>query len=317
MKRKVTLHGTATLSVSLPLEWAKRHGVKKGDELDVKEDNEALCIGLNSVQDTRKEITIQIPRMEARPLMFLIRNLYISGYDTIHLIFDHDMVFHDRLKIQMTMGQLISYELKRLMGFEIMFISRNSCTIKSLAKENGEEFYDSLRRIFLLFKEAFAELEHIVTEGHPCLSEYAQEVHDHITVLLAYNLRILTKVGYKNRPTTLKLYQYLSKLDDILDLLKYMLREIDGKTPFKNPKILEVTREFSSLYQKTYHLFYKFSLEEGEYIFTNRFKLLLEMTAEKGWTNDERRYIHYIEDILQEMYKLNIIRMGMEYLPVA
>ncbi len=44
MKRKVSLHGPSTLTVSLPSKWVKKYCIKKGDELDIEEKNSTLII---------------------------------------------------------------------------------------------------------------------------------------------------------------------------------------------------------------------------------------------------------------------------------
>jgi len=51
MKRKVTLHGPATLSVSLPLKWARMFNVKKGDELEVVEQKDSLLISPSTIKE--------------------------------------------------------------------------------------------------------------------------------------------------------------------------------------------------------------------------------------------------------------------------
>ncbi|MBI4144131.1 phosphate uptake regulator PhoU [Candidatus Woesearchaeota archaeon] len=314
MKRKVTLHGPSTLSVSLPLEWAKKHNIKKGEELEVIEERDAIRILAENNDGQKKECTIKLPELEARPILFLLRTLYIAGYDKIILEYEQTTAWHSRKNLVMTMPSLIAYEIKRLRGFEIMSITKNSCTIKSLIRESTEEFDDSMKRVFLLLKETTNDLPTIIIKGQPQLRQYAQDFHDHITVLLAYNLRTLNKIGYNNRRTTLCLHSFLYKLDDIIDLIKYMLVEMDGKLPLKNKEILHITTEFASLFEKISKLYNKFSLENAQDFFAYKYKLLTRINTLFGSTSkNERRYLHYLEDVLEEMLKLCIARMAMEY----
>ena len=48
MKRKVAQIGPATLMVSLPSKWVKRNKVKKGQEVDVIEDNTKLTVSVDT-----------------------------------------------------------------------------------------------------------------------------------------------------------------------------------------------------------------------------------------------------------------------------
>ncbi|MDP7323990.1 MAG: AbrB/MazE/SpoVT family DNA-binding domain-containing protein [Candidatus Woesearchaeota archaeon] len=45
MKRKVNLVGINTLTVSLPSKWVKEHNIRKGDELEMRSENDSLIIG--------------------------------------------------------------------------------------------------------------------------------------------------------------------------------------------------------------------------------------------------------------------------------
>ena len=36
MKRNLVQHGASTLMVSLPAEWAKKHGLRKGDQVEIE-----------------------------------------------------------------------------------------------------------------------------------------------------------------------------------------------------------------------------------------------------------------------------------------
>lgn len=315
MKRKVTLHGPATLSVSLPLKWARMFNIKKGDELEVSEQKESLLISLSKIKDKKKEIDVVIPAMEGRSILFLIRNLYINGYDTINLKFEKETSYHSRRKINMTMLNLVSREANRLIGFAITDIGKKSCTLKCLAKESIEEFDVAIKRVFTIIDLSLKEAAEIIkNKSSKQVEQLSEDVHNQVTKLLAYNLRTLNKIGYKDKETTLKMYNLLYRIDDFLDHIKYWLREISIYTPIKNKEILNITDNFNEHFGNYFKLFYKFNLESYSRIFEESHIIRDQIIkAESKLNIKEKRYLSHLESMLEELLKLTITRMSLEY----
>ena len=314
MKRKVNLVGQNTLTISLPSKWVKNYGIKKGDEIEILEDKNMLKISPSAISEGKKEIEIKLPKMYFESIEWLIRVLYIQGYDSIKLNFDFDAVYHERLKKNLSVLDLISYELKRLMGLEIVHSGKNFCLLKCLSKETIDEFDISLKRSFIILNDTIKEVGKALETGRKGLARYGQDVHDQITRLVVYNLRTLNKVGYKDHKTTLLLHHLLWKIDDIADLIKYWLREIDKKAQIKNYEIGKILRHLSILFDGAYSINYNFSLEKVSEWFIDREKLRKELIdlnikSSKG----ERRHIAYIEQILEELFKIIIVRMSLNY----
>ena len=85
MKRKVTLHGPATLSVSLPTAWAKKHGVQKGDEIDVEEFRNCLKI-ITTKEKEGNFISIDLTGyLDITHRM--LSSIYKSGFDSLEVIY--------------------------------------------------------------------------------------------------------------------------------------------------------------------------------------------------------------------------------------
>lgn len=141
-----------------------------------------------------------------------------------------------------------------------------------------------------------------------------QDIHDQITRLVAYNLRTLNKIGHENEEITIRMYHLLHKIDDIIDLFKNWLREMNNKVPFKNDEIIKISRKFSLLFEKLYDTYYKFSLERvSEYLKEIGSLRNYLIKANNKFSKDEGRYIVYMEQILEEIFKLIIARMSLNY----
>ena len=85
MKRKVIQIANSTQLISLPRKWSQKYGVKKGDELEVEDDGSRIIISTEKAQELGN-IEVDISGADRDFLLFLIRSLYIKGYDEIKLI---------------------------------------------------------------------------------------------------------------------------------------------------------------------------------------------------------------------------------------
>ena len=148
MKRKVIQLAKKTLVVSLPIKWAKKNDINKGDELDLIEEKASLVIG--KTKRSRKglgKLTINVSDSDK----FLAR--YISGpfrhgYSEIRINFKDANVLD---KVQET--------LEMMHGFEMIEQGENHCIIKNIATGMEEEIDELLKRLFMvtinMFKESY------------------------------------------------------------------------------------------------------------------------------------------------------------------
>ncbi|MBI1969382.1 AbrB/MazE/SpoVT family DNA-binding domain-containing protein, partial [Candidatus Woesearchaeota archaeon] len=88
MKRKVIQIADSTQLVSLPRQWAKQQGIKKGDEIEVEVRGSTITIkaGESGKPDLGKVI-IDVSGLDRSSIMFAIRAAYRKGYDEIEVHF--------------------------------------------------------------------------------------------------------------------------------------------------------------------------------------------------------------------------------------
>src|SRR3989344_1396001 len=84
IKRKIVQHGPSTLIISLPSNWVKQNGIKKGDELDVKEEGKTLIVSVDTVA-TNYSLTEDISGLKPFLVTRFLGRAYQKGYDKIYL----------------------------------------------------------------------------------------------------------------------------------------------------------------------------------------------------------------------------------------
>src|SRR3989344_3919364 len=87
IKRKVVLHGPSTLTISLPTKWIKKHGVKKGDELEVEEFDKILKVSTDREYSPVRSIKVDLNNLSEDAIKSILAVLHKSGYDEIEVDF--------------------------------------------------------------------------------------------------------------------------------------------------------------------------------------------------------------------------------------
>lgn len=139
MKRKVIQLAKKTLVISLPSKWAKQHGVKKGDEIEVEEKTGEILLRTNSTKEVSKK-ELDSDKLELLTKRSLFRQ-YHEGTDEIQINFSNPRRVQD-----------IQEYLNELIGYEIIKQGKQYAIINDVSGQKHQEFEHVMRRLFLLFK---------------------------------------------------------------------------------------------------------------------------------------------------------------------
>jgi phosphate uptake regulator len=134
MQRKIIKLATNTLVVSLPSQWAKQHGIKKGDAVEITEYPHKLTIATQQSAQKKSTLSLGAPSLAGRQ----INIAYKHGYDEIEVQYEDPKSY-----------SAMAEELQNLIGFEVVSSGKNHCTVKNIASGEIENFDTVLRRTFL------------------------------------------------------------------------------------------------------------------------------------------------------------------------
>lgn len=268
MKRKLVKHGEATMMISLPAKWLRENKLSKGDELDVKEENNDLIISLEPSEIKKKETEINLESLTESSIRTIISNTYRLGYDKIKINFDNQ----DALKI---ITQVIH---RTLLGFEIIEKSKDYCLIENITEPSKEQFENIFSKVFLNIDDLF-ELTKESLSGKKVefqqpmfkiqqFDNFCRRIITKNRLYESYNLRWafqsallhgsrdlyhLLRYLDKNKINAEKeIFNFLEDCRDIVDKIKQAFLEKDIK---KLEKIHESEKEL--IYKKGYRLLEK------------------------------------------------------------
>ena len=111
--RKVLEMGGGTYLVSLPKDWARRNGVKKGAVLAVEEvgGRKLLVRPIEQGEEEAKQTSIEYPGEDLGQVSNEITGAYLLGYDVIRVEGKRVISREDRAKLKATIGRLVGLEI--------------------------------------------------------------------------------------------------------------------------------------------------------------------------------------------------------------
>lgn len=111
--RKAIEMGEGTILVSLPKDWVRKNGIKKGDTLSVDELSARKLVvrPYEGGEGEKKQITIDYPGEDLSQVANDITGAYLLGYDVIKVVGSRVISREDRASFKETIGRLVGLEI--------------------------------------------------------------------------------------------------------------------------------------------------------------------------------------------------------------
>ncbi|MEM2915900.1 MAG: hypothetical protein QXT19_00875 [Candidatus Woesearchaeota archaeon] len=238
MRRKVIKLGANSLLVSLPSSWVKRHGIRKGDEVEMNITPNQVRI--TSSQAARKNTMLVLaddPTVAARQ----VKIAYKKGIDELEVQYNNPKSYSATLA-----------ELKNLIGFEVVESGKTRFKIKNIATGDAGDFSTVLRRVFLALLEMAESAEEYCRTGSADAKERVNAAEYNIDRLTDFCKRLLNKQGADDVAGITYSYSILKDIERIAD--SYI-----GIAQAKAPKdIVNALGDARAELRSLYELYYSF-----------------------------------------------------------
>jgi phosphate uptake regulator len=264
MKRKIVLQGGAALTMTIPTQWAKKNNVKKGDEIEMIENKNALVVfpSGNNLDNYNEFSTIL--DYDCNLIKTQLVALYEKGYDEVHVAFKNEADLREIEKI-----------VNRLIGFVIVDEHVNKCTIKCLSQPKDEEFNNILSRNFLVTLQIVESVLGNIKNPNKDFIYQIYSLKETSTRLTIFCRRFILKNS--NKYESVYLYSLVRDLERVSDQFLAIHDLILNNKLYissKSLKILEDSRSFFKYFYKFYYsknlkynaLFYNLKSELDEKI---------------------------------------------------
>lgn len=249
MKRKIIQLAGKTLVVSIPNKWVKEQGLKKGDEIEfIPQGKEAKLV----IEDINKKLNIQVnlANTSEDAFKYIISALHRIGYDEIELRYD-------KPELGSVVQQMIN---DVLFGFMVYNRTSKSCIIRSVAQEQEDEFFNLLKRAFIVTVSMGEGITECMKKGrYDEIADYTllEATNNQLTNLCERIIIKSKKFSYKD---SCFLYVISWNLEKIADDYRGMCKTLEGM----NSKLAfyKLVEEVNSLLRKFSEMLNKFDINK-------------------------------------------------------
>jgi len=241
MQRKVNRVGPNTLTVSLPAKWAKAHGIKKGDELELEEDGSRIHLSLK--KNDRKKIALNIN--DAQFLRRYITSYYRRGFDEIELLCNQDIA-----------DQIRNTLIDSCLGYELIEQRKGSYLIKNISSELESEFDSLFKKVFLSTKLMFSDF--CIAAGARRFDNLVQiaKIEQYNDKLIYFLERILSKKGYGSNFQLLEKKNTLVNLEHIADECRFLCTYVAENKIGVSEELLKFAKTIFLFFEKVFSLYF-------------------------------------------------------------
>ncbi|RLE45612.1 hypothetical protein DRJ22_04000 [Candidatus Woesearchaeota archaeon] len=149
MERKVIQLAKRTQVISLPNKWVKKYNIKKGDSVEVKEQENKIIITPNKTK-TEKTITLNGDEYDKSTLWYALNTIHNKNYSTIQINWTKKET-----------GNIIKEIIKKIpqdyIGMEVTKQGKNHCIIQEVSEPKQEEYNKTFLRILHIITTTLEE----------------------------------------------------------------------------------------------------------------------------------------------------------------
>ena len=246
--RKAIEMGEGTILVSLPKDWVRKNGIKKGDTLSVEElsGRKLLVRPFEGGEGVPKQISIEYPGDDLSQVTNDVTGAYLLGYDIIKVEGGKVISREDRGGIKATIG--------RLVGLEIMDEDSKRITMQFLLEPTAIIPERIVLRMSGLLDGMLKDMAEALAKGDSKLLALVGERDDEVDRLYFLLVRATRAAivrpevaeGYGLSPVDLLDYRVLASfLESIGDAITELSHKLHAK---ESPK--QLAKEYSSAVSK-------------------------------------------------------------------
>ncbi|MDG7007942.1 MAG: phosphate uptake regulator PhoU [Nitrososphaerota archaeon] len=172
--RKAIEMGKGTILVSLPKEWIRKNGIKKGAEFSVEEisPRKLLVSPREGAEDEQKEIVVDYPGDDIGEVTNDLTGAYLLGFDKIRIVGAKTITREDRAGIKTALG--------RLVGLEILDEDSRKISMQFLLEERAIIPETLVRRMSGLLDGMLKDVAEALTRGDGKLLTLVGERDDEV-----------------------------------------------------------------------------------------------------------------------------------------
>jgi phosphate uptake regulator len=238
MKRKIIKLGQATFVTSLPSKWIRENNLEKGDYLEVEEKGNTLSMSTEK-KLKKKDITIDLKKLNTRLINTFVQSYYLLGYDQITLIHDQQVQEYKTKKKINTNNYLQELINRRFVGVEIIEQSDTKTVIMDLGGIKEETQKQIFNRLIFLVKIMANDCYQAIKDSNSETLSTIKHRYNNANRFLMHYQRIIAKTNHDNPLEKAHTIQLLGYIKEIVGTFR-LIAEVGSEYKSFSTKVMEI-----------------------------------------------------------------------------
>jgi len=299
MKRSIIKQANQAYTLTLPIEWVRKHRLDAGSELDVSIIEKSLLISTSATLQEKK-ISLTIDNWEARIIRNYILSLYAKGFDELTIHSDKDI------------SAELTTAINNLMGFALVSQDKNKYVIKDLNAGTYQHLDEIFKRVFqmviLFFESAIKDVFGAEKETLSSLAARDTEVNK----FCLYLQRAINKSSYADVLNSRIIFTYSFALEKIGDEIERFWRTNLKYAPKKSKELKNLAELSKEGLAKSFDVFYQFSPQLMGELYALREKVREKSLGLNSNDPNAGRLMRHIVKIVEDAADLNHLAVMMK-----
>ena len=317
MKRKINLVGQNTLTVSLPSKWAKKHEIKKGDEIEVYEEKDRLIFLSQEYKKKPKNAVINLDEFSLFMLKRHLSVFYRQGVEEIVMKYTKKTIYDYKTDKEKPIYPEVKKLTQRFIGMEIISHTDKKIVLESLISREEINKIDMIqKRVVFLIKEFLNEFIQAMDKDFSVFHKQSYDYHDNIAKFYYYYLRLLKfsdiEDSQKNR-----LSELFIVLDKIVDKVRHTAERMHEMKKI-TPKIKKYIKLIFNIFMQLFNALTtkKHMYTQLDEVVEKRYSLVKQITKEK-FNESELRVLTECKimlDTINDFYEAHVTLHSEKYI---
>jgi phosphate uptake regulator len=257
VKRKIVKTGQNTLIISLPTSWTKKNNLKKGQILEIEENESVLKI--YPTEKSIKTLKINLKEEGYWYVNRILRKIYSAGYDLVEIEYSQDsQIDHIRKSVDF------------LDGFEITKSEKNFCILKNILAPDKIEYKELIENVMWLIHSQLKIFKEAVTKKAKKNLKEISGIHNTVVKLAHLGRRILNLECKQDIVILKDSFLLFTNLLYLSSYLTYAGQEMSKKEKHIAPEEKELIAETLEIYENLLYAYRNKNLLEIQNFFQKR-----------------------------------------------
>lgn len=223
MKRKLIHQGSdkhGSYTVTLPVSWVRKYGLKQGDELDLAEHGNALWLLSGKEATHAQHAEIDMRDFHLKQIRNRLQHYYRQGVEQITIRYKDALRRHTRTGMVNTLREEIEFTVRTQMpGMELEKLSADTAVIRQFGEPMVENFDVSFNKLWNILPNQIQMVIGLGTTLDPKLLDEIRLGDKTLNKFCNFCMRVLHKRGESSNARLLSAASAISLIEFLGDLI--------------------------------------------------------------------------------------------------